>query len=321
MVDVLEGEGRQLCFSVITHTGMQAITPYSGAKAYLPFEPLLYLWMQKQKVLVVMEAELWYLLFYLAKRKGTKTVLINARMSDRSFARYKRFSRIYKELFGHVDKVFAQTPKDKKRLEALGAKEVEVVGNIKLATLAKPTYALSKPNAFVVCAASTHEGEESLIVEAFLKLKAQRGDAKLLLVPRHPERFEKVVKEAVVLAPKLRVAPYSKDAQMQSDIVIIDKMGLLVGVYAISDLVIMGGTFEPIGGHNVAEAAQFGVPIISGPHYFNQRDLYRHIEGIEVVSSESLGGRLSEGKPFRNTKILQTVELLPILEYIRKVDG
>ena len=152
--------------SVITNTGYEEAKTISSNVRYLPFEIFLPFWINKQKVLVVMEAELWYMLFLFAKKKGAKTLLINARISDKSYKSYKRFSFFYKRIFQNIDKVFAQSDVDKKRLEELGASNVEVIGNIKLAQLPIKKIDLLKPAGILITAASTHENEEALILNS-----------------------------------------------------------------------------------------------------------------------------------------------------------
>ena len=162
----------QLRMTTTTQTGFEVVKRYTGQSRFLPFEPLLFGWLKPQKVLVVMEAEFWYLLFTLAKIRGAKTLLINARMSDRSFPSYYKMRWFYRHIFRSIDEVYAQTEKDKERLELLGAKNITVTGNIKLAKLSKPTKKLKKPSGLIVCGASTHGGEEQLILDAYMKLKA-----------------------------------------------------------------------------------------------------------------------------------------------------
>ncbi len=307
-----------LRMSTTTHTGKEAISKYTTQSRYLPFEPLLFAWIKQQKVLVVMEAEFWYLMFFLAKARGAKTILINARMSDKSYPKYYKIRWFYKKLFSYVDVVFAQSDTDAKRLKSLGAKDVRVVGNIKLASLPKPTKELQKSDALVVCGASTHTNEERVIIEAFLTLKAKRDDAVLLLVPRHPERFDEVVSLAQEYCAKntLGYHRYSQNQSLNSDIVVVDVLGELVNLYAICDIVILGGAFESIGGHNAAEAAQFGCKIISGPHYFNQRDIFGVIENIKIASANELGSVLVDYDKLWPTKITQSVNLKPIVDEI-----
>ncbi len=309
-----------LRMSTTTNTGFKAISEYTDQSRYLPFESLLFFWTKPQKALVVMEAEFWYLLFALAQKRGAKTLLINARMSDRSFPKYQRIGWLYRQIFKHIDEVYAQTVKDKERLESLGAKNVVVTGNIKLSKLPSVSKELVKPSALIVCAASTHKGEEGLILKAFADFKKEQKDAKLIVVPRHPERFEKVASEVESFAKEegLSRHKYSQNESFESDITLVDKLGELVNIYAISDIVILGGAFEPIGGHNAAEAAQFGCKIISGKHYFNQKDIFDAVEGIAVVEASNLSRRLSQHGLLKPTKIKNRSDITPILESIKE---
>ncbi|WP_294956250.1 lipid IV(A) 3-deoxy-D-manno-octulosonic acid transferase [Sulfurovum sp.] len=319
LVDALPQEALRM--STTTQTGFEAISAYTEESRYLPFEPLLFVWMRPQKVLVVMEAEFWYLLFALAKRGGAKTLLVNARMSDRSFPKYRKMTWLYKQIFRHIDEVYAQTSQDKERLESLGAKNVRVTGNIKLSQLPIPTKQLKKPAGMLVCGASTHEGEEALILQAYLSLKKEEKNVKLLLVPRHPERFDKVghLANDFAIQHSLCMQRYSENQALTGDIVLVDVLGELVNLYAISDLVILGGAFEPIGGHNAAEAAQFGCRIISGKYYFNQRDIFSAIEGIAVVEASNLARRVQQYAQLKPTKIKVRTDLSPIVQSIKKM--
>jgi 3-deoxy-D-manno-octulosonic-acid transferase len=310
-----------LRMSTTTHTGFKVIREYTKESRYLPFEPLLFGWVRPQKALVVMEAEFWYLMFALAQSKGAKTLLINARMSDRSFHKYEKIGWLYRQIFKHIDEVYAQTVKDKERLESLGAKNVVVTGNIKLAHLPDVTKEIKKPSSLVVCGASTHEGEEALILDAFATFKKEHPEAVLLLVPRHPERFDKVAKimEAFSAANHCTAQRYSQNEVLRSDIVLVDTLGELVNMYAISDIVILGGAFEPIGGHNAAEAAQFGCKIISGKHYFNQKDIFDAIEGIAVVEASNLSRRLLQHGLLKPTVIKSKSDTAPIIESLKSV--
>jgi len=310
-----------LRMSTTTNTGFKAISEYTQESRYLPFEALLFTWLKPQKVLVVMEAEFWYLLFALAQKRGAKTLLINARMSDRSFPKYQRIGWLYRQVFKHIDEVYAQTNQDKERLESLGAKNVVVTGNIKLSKLPTPSKELEKPSGLLVCAASTHKGEEGLILKAFADFKKEQKDAKLIVVPRHPERFGKVASKVKSFAKEegLSWHKYSKNENFESDIIVVDKLGELVNIYAISDIVILGGAFEPIGGHNAAEAAQFGCKIISGKHYFNQKDIFEAIEGIALVEASNLSRRLLQYGVLKPTRIKSKSDISAILKSLKDV--
>ncbi len=310
-----------LRLTTTTETGYSAISEVSSINSrYLPFEPLLFNWIAPQKVLVVVEAEFWYLLFFLAKKRGAKTLLINARISDNSFHKYYRVRWLYRVIFRYIDEVYAQSNIDKKRLERLGAKNITIIGNIKLANIPSATKRLSKPKALLICGGSTHDGEEKLILDAFIKLKEIEPNSKLVIVPRHPDRFKKVslMVEEVAIEHHYSYHNYSDNEAFNSDIVVADILGELINIYAISDIVILGGSFFPIGGHNASEPAQFGCKIISGVYYFNQKDIFSTIEGIAIIEKEKLSKTLIEYKKIKPAKIINRTDINPILKSIEK---
>ncbi len=304
--------------SIITQTGFEEAKKYGNADVrYLPFEPLLWWWLRPQKALVVMEAELWYLLFYLSKKRGAKTFLINARISVRSFPRYKRFAWLYRHIFANIDYVFAQREVDKERLEFLGAKNVEVVGNIKLLNRPKVTkrYAKNRP---IIVAASTHDPEEEIIATDWVM--SQKNRSTLVVVPRHPERFDEVDELLAHIAKRedLSYHRLSHNGSLDSDIVLVDTMGELINLYAVADLVILGGSFVPVGGHNPIEPAFFGVPIISGEHIFNQKEAYAAVKGIDIVDSAKLKEALQK-ESWQPTKIVATFDADKVIGAIKSV--
>ena len=300
-----------------TNTGFGEISKYSSQSRYLPFEILLPFWIKPQKTLVIMEAEYWYMLFLLSKLYGAKIVLINARMSDNSYKNYLRFRWFYRKIFAFVDKIYAQSDIDRDRLETLGATNIEVIGNIKLYKLPQTTRELDKPNSLIVTGASTHSGEDILILEAFKKFKEKNTNAKLILVPRH--NFDKIVDLANNFANinQLSFSQYSQDKSLNSDIIVVDMLGELINIYSISDIVIIGGSFiDGIGGHNVAEASQFGCKIISGKYYFNQKDIYRSVSGIKIIDKNMLYQTLLDYQNSSSSKVLVKCDIEPILSTI-----
>jgi len=313
--------GASARLSVTTQTGFDEGKKLARAVRYLPFEPWLWFWVRPHKALVVMEAELWFLLFYLAKARGAKTYLINARISDRSYGRYRKFAWLYRRIFSQVDEVFAQSAEDAKRLEALGALNVTVTGNIKLADLPKATRRYEKPEATVITAASTHEGEERLVLRAFERFKKRHPDARLLLVPRHPERFEKVAREAETYAKARgwRFGQWSREPSLRADVTVVDAMGELVNLYAVSDIVVLGGAFAPVGGHNPAEVIPFNCRLITGPHIFNQRAMYEAVEGAIFCEEATLPKALEEAVTAPPLKLKTPVSLEPILQRLANV--
>lgn len=301
--------------SVITNTGFEEAKAISSNVRFLPFEIFLPFWITKQKVLVVMEAELWYMLFLFAKKRGAKTLLINARISDKSYKSYLRFSFFYKKIFANIDKVFAQSQIDKIRLEELGATNVEVIGNIKLAQLPVKKQSFKKPNGVIITAASTHESEEELVLNAY---KKEFG--KLIIVPRHPERFLKVdelIKD-FIKNKELSYHKYSIKNDFSSDIVLVDKMGILNDIYEISDITILGGAFANIGGHNPIEPAFFGNVIISGKNIFNQKSLFECIKNYYLIENSELKEYLEKANTLLKPELTKEGSFEPIIKEIKK---
>ncbi len=302
--------------SVITNTGFEEAKKLTKNVRYLPFEIFLPFWVKKQKALVVMEAELWYMLFLSAKSKGAKTFLINARISDKSYKSYKRFSFFYKKVFQNIDKIFAQTQIDKKRLIELGAKNVVVIGNIKLAQLPKVTKVFEKTDDTLITAGSTHENEEELILNSY-----ERKFGKLVIVPRHPERFEKVdllIKE-FTRKKNLSYHRFSQEENFSSDIILVDKLGELNNIYAISDLVILGGAFESIGGHNPIEPAYFNCKLISGENIFNQKSLFECVNNFNIVKKDELKSKLENIKNLKKSTLIEKGDINPIIEELKDI--
>lgn len=281
-------------FSVITNTGFDEARAAGENTRFLPYELFLPFWASSAKVLVVMEAELWLLLFVSAKMRGAKTALINARISERSYPKYKRFAFFYKTLFCFVDAVFAQSEADKTRLESLGAKNVKVVGNIKQFVGNYDINEIQSDERKNFIAASTHEGEEIVVLESF-KAAGLLGVERLVVVPRHPERFESVASylRGLAVENSLTFSRFSEDRSMLSDIVLVDKMGELINVYAKAYLVVLGGAFANVGGHNPLEPAYFGVKLISGTHIFNQQASFEKVKNEYLCVSSELSSLLA----------------------------
>jgi 3-deoxy-D-manno-octulosonic-acid transferase len=300
--------------SVITNTGFAQGLKMNVQTRYLPFEIFLPFWITKQKILLVMEAELWYMLFLVAFSKGTKTVLINARINDKSYKNYKRYKLFYKQIFKYINKIFAQTNLDKQRLIELGASNIEVIGNIKLATLPKITKQLQKPDGIFITAGSTHNTEEELILDSW-----EKTQGRLIIVPRHPERFDEVFKliQTKYQNTNITYHKYSQQENFNSDITLVDCMGELNNIYAISDVVILGGGFiSTAGGHNPIEPAFFGCKLISGKTIFNQKALFECVNNYILVDNDKLKYTLDNLKALDNTSLGAIGSIEPIINEI-----
>jgi len=303
--------------TTITNTGHKKGLDLGVTTRYLPFEIFLPFWITKQKILLVMEAELWYMLFFTAFKNNTKTVLINARINDKSYKNYLKFRFFYKQIFKYIDKIFAQSEEDKKRLESLGAKNITVIGNIKLANLPKTTKSLDKPNDTLITAGSTHKGEEELILNSW-----NISYGKLVIVPRHPERFDEVV--AMVTKrynnSTTTYSRYSVSNNFDADITIVDMMGELNNIYAISDVVILGGGFiETAGGHNPIEPAFFNTVVISGKIIFNQKSLFEATNDCYLIENNELENYLKKIPSLKKASLSKIGTIEPIVNYINKI--
>ncbi len=238
---------------------------------------------------IVMETEVWPTLIDECRAADIPLVLTNARMSARSFKRASRFGAATREVFGGFTRVLAQSPSDAERLTALGARNIAVLGNLKF-DMATPPEIVARGRAWraaigarpVWVAASTREGEEALVLDAFAALGVE--DALLILVPRHPQRFDEVA--ALVERRGLRAmrrsawggAPLAAAATAafanaplprEVSVLLGDSMGELGAYYAASDVAFIGGSLLPLGGQNLIEACAVGVPVLIGPHVFN----------------------------------------------------
>lgn len=298
-------DAKEIRVSVITQTGYQEASRYRDIQVrYLPFEIFLPFWIRQQKVLIVMEAELWPLLFVGAHARGTKIVLLNARISDNSYASYMKFAWFYRWVFSYVDLVLAQSEEDRERLTHLGAKSVEVSGNIKQYQRYDVTKHYEKDTSKrLIVLASTHEKEEALILETL----SLRPSDRIVVVPRHPERFHKVGEYLRRFASMRQrsFSALSQNDRLDADVILCDKMGELINLYAVADIVILGGSFvEGVGGHNPLEPAYFGVKLISGEFIFNQKVLFSSVENILTCKVETLDEifqEIDEAKPSRIT--------------------
>jgi len=203
------------------------------------------------------------------------------------------------------------------RFIALGATNVEVLGNIKLAQKIVATKEYPKPACTLIVAASTHEGEEESIVRGFLAYKERNTDAKLLVVPRHPERFEKVFGLIQKTAPAMSVVRWSDSQDLQSDITLVNAMGELNNLYAISDVAILGGGFVPVGGHNPLEPATFGCKIITGEHIFSQRELLKYVHHVQFVAPEGISKALVDAQTLPPSHVDETIDLDRLVHYLK----
>ena len=310
---------KEIVITTITQTGQSEAKKYDAEVRYLPYEMFLPFWVKRQKMLVVLEAEFWYLLFAVASKRGAKLILLNARISDKSVKKYLQFAWFYKKLLSYVDTLYVQSEVDKNRFIALGARNIEVIGNIKLAGEIKKTKEYEKPKGEVIVAGSTHEGEEESILKAFVEYR-KSSDAKLIVVPRHPERFDGVYElcKNIAEGSGFSLSRFSECKNFEADIVLVDMMGELNNIYAISDIAILGGAFkEDVGGHNPLEPAFFNCKIITGKHFFHQKELFKYVHHVQYVEPSEIHRALREAKELPPSMVEERIDLASVINKIK----
>lgn len=267
-------------------------------------------------LLVVVETELWPNFIRCAREAGTQVVLVNGRISDRSFPRYRLVRPFMQRVLADLDRVCAQSQVDAVRFRTLGAREAQIVvaGNLKFdaqpprlgefAQLLARALAAAERGPVIV-AASTMPGEETLVLQAWASVRKQYPRALLILAPRHPARFEEVATLFAECNASLvrRTSLAAEQDQITSQIaptqaLLLDTIGELAGVFELADVVFMGGSLVPTGGHNMLEPAYWGKAILFGPHMENFRDIaqlfLKRNAAVQVSDPGDLGRCLVE---------------------------
>ena len=312
LIDTLISEHpkHKILVTSTTPTGSSALKQHYGDKilhCYFPFDLSIivkrYIKRINPDLCILMETEIWPNLIHALKQNNIPSILINARLSDRSLKKYQKFApKLIRETLNNLTLIATQNQNSATRFIQLGADDKQVInaGNIKfdLNPVANNTIteALKKivGHQKVITFASTHLGEESQIINSFLKVQSQL-DALLVIIPRHPERFNSV--EKLVKNASLSVARRSDARAVDASHVLLgDSMGEMLSYFEISDIVFMGGSLNETGGHNMLEPAALSKPIIFGPNVFNfaeiSSDLLKNKASIQVQNSDELFEKL-----------------------------
>lgn len=250
----------------------------SVAQCYLPYDwaPLvrLFLWRTRPVACVVMETEIWPEYFLACRGRGIPVFLVNARLSERSARGYRPFRPLVAPALRTLSGIAAQTGADADRLQELGARDVRVTGNLKFDVTPPEDWEARAgelrrlfAGRFVFLAASTREGEEKLLLDAMARLDVP--DLLLVLVPRHPQRFDEVARTIEARGRPWARRSASGPASADIRVFLGDSMGELAAYYGAADLAYVGGSLLPLGGQNLIEAAAAGCPALIGPHTWN----------------------------------------------------
>ncbi len=259
------------------------------------------------RLLLLMETELWPNLIHEARRAGVRIVVVNGRLSPASCRRYRRIHLLLKRVLADVDLFLMQGEAHAARARAIGAPSdrVRAIGNLKYDALGEPVTpaALARllapaaqPGPLLV-AGSTMPGEEDLVLRAFGKVRVRFPEARLILVPRHPERFAEA--EGLVGASGfscVRRTALGDQPWVTGEVLLLDSMGELASIYPAAEVVFVGGSLVPSGGHNVLEPAAAGKAVVVGPHMENFQEIADQFRGggalVQVAGPDHLAGAL-----------------------------
>ncbi|MGH9406031.1 MAG: 3-deoxy-D-manno-octulosonic acid transferase [Terriglobia bacterium] len=308
---------RQIFISHLTPTGREAgekRLPNLAGRFYLPLDlpgPLgRAIRHVRPALLIIAETELWPNLLRVTHRSGARVVFVNARLSDNSLRGYRLFRPFIRRTLENADLILAQTAEDRERFIEIGAKPERTlaVGNLKFDTqppgkspvaraLSKALPAVSR--APVVVAASTMPGEERLILDAWQSVRRHYPQALLILAPRHPARFDQVARlvssQGHELLRRTALATEEPNLTMQlasAGILLLDTLGELAAIFELADVVFIGGSLVPTGGHNLLEPAWWGKPVVFGPHMHNFREAARIFLGAGAAVQVQDAGEL-----------------------------
>jgi 3-deoxy-D-manno-octulosonic-acid transferase len=253
-----------------------------------------YLRALRPQLVVIAETEFWPNFLRLTHASGARIVVVNARISDRSWPKYRRFRGLLRRVLANVDLFLAQTQEDGARLKDIGAAadSVQVAGNLKFDIPAPTPPAIvgnlrasivARGAGPVLVCGSTVEGEEALLLKAFENLLVQHPRAAMILAPRHPERFAAVA--ALLEQMSIRYCRRSvwNGDSLAEGVLLLDSIGELAAIYALADVAFVGGSLVPHGGHNIIEPAQYGVATVVGQHTENFRDIVSLFQSRDAV--------------------------------------
>ncbi|HUF48555.1 MAG TPA: 3-deoxy-D-manno-octulosonic acid transferase [Vicinamibacterales bacterium] len=304
----------RIFLSTTTLTGQQVARTRLGeidALFFFPFDLPVFvnrtLRLVKPRLFIMMETEIWPNLLRACRRGGVRTVLVNGRISERSFPRYRLARGFFRRVLADVDRFCMQSDESARRIAEIGADpaRVSVTGSLKFESLEHPAAVTGRgagrvlrffriPDGRVVLlAASTLKGEEQMVLDAFAAIRRSHPSAQLIIAPRKPERFAEA--EALARAEGHRVVrrtDLSIDTEPRADVVILDTIGELAQLFHVATVVFVGGSLVDHGGHNILEPAVHGKPIVFGPHMQNFAEIAREFTAsqaaIQVAGPEQL---------------------------------
>ncbi len=270
----------QILVTTTTKSSAEYIEKYYDEKVihqYIPFDVPLwcsrFLNFWKPSLVLWIESDIWPNMLKIIKDKKIKCLYINARISPKSYNKWKKIKNLYSKSLTTFNKIYAQSLDDLKRIKTLGNTNVEYIGNLKLANIKSKEILEEKEESFSVMLASSHENEEELVTRNILDFLKKNKEVKFYIAPRHPHRSLSIKK----MLKKFNLDPIEENevTKKESKVILISSFGNLDKYFHLSDVVILGGSFVKKGGHNPIEPSLYNCAILSGNHVFNWNNLYQ----------------------------------------------
>lgn len=307
----------QLIVSTVTETGHREAKlsiPFADQHVYLPFDlewivgPIVR--SAKPDLVLITETDLWYNFLKSAKAAGAAVALINGKLSEKSMERYGYVGAFQRRLFAMVDRFYLQAEVYQERFSNLGIAQDKILvsGNLKfdqkteyypqetIDSFSKKLEIAARDILFV--AGSTHDPEERILIDLYKKLSVHIPYLKLVLVPRHPDRFDEVAQ--LIQDAGLPYKRFSSDESVpDAQVILVDAMGQLMKCYSLAKVAFVGGSFtERVGGHNILEPCHYSVPVLFGPYMHGQPELTRLVlsahAGYQVHTTDELAERIAD---------------------------
>ncbi len=304
-----EYPGSEFLVTTSTPTGSDILLSKLGNKVKHQYVPIdipfcinLFIEVWKPKALILLETEIWPNIIHCCKEKGIITALVNARLSEKSKSKYLRFSSLIQPAIDSLDLILAQYESDACRFnEIVADKEIKLCGNLKfdqdipeelesISGSIRDSWSIEGKRRPTLIAASTHEGEEVIVLEAFKLILETINDALLIVVPRHLERFIKV--KSLINDQGFNSSSRSKKEDVTRDVQVLlgDTMGELNFFYSVSDVAFVGGSLIDHGGQNLLEPAAQGLPLCSGPsvrNFVEISDQLKNVSGLKIINNKN----------------------------------
>jgi 3-deoxy-D-manno-octulosonic-acid transferase len=350
LIDAMLKKKWSICITTMTPTGSERVQARFGDKVthqYVPYDlPMVlkrFFKQLKPRVGIIMETELWPNLIYQARAANVPLLLANARLSDDSRRGYELIKLIIKPVLNQFSAILPQGAEDAKRFIRLGAKPeiVHVLGNIKF-DLQTNTVDSKKFNELkshwgveriAVIAASTHSNEEEQLLAQLKRLQAAMPNVVLLIAPRHPERFQEVYQLCIQAGFNTGLRSKVDTLSADNEIVVLDSLGELLGMYQISDYAFVGGSLVPVGGHNVLEPIAMNVPVLTGNQVHNFKAICSDLEAAKAIlmvqkAQEVIDGiiKLHQDKTFCQQMVANATAVFEqnkgaVMRHLQQIEG